>query len=90
MGTRTDGLLAPFDAERGHYVPEETATFLFQTREGGYGVLFVGVEVHDDSLKPGGIAARDLELSPIAFYKGRRFAYSLIMDQAETAPVQRR
>jgi len=75
MGTRTDGLLARFDAVRGRYVPEETATFLFQTREGGHGAIFVGVEVHDDSLQPGGISKGDHELNPVAFCKGRRFAY---------------
>jgi RNA polymerase sigma factor (sigma-70 family) len=84
MGTRTDGLLAPFDAARGQYLPEETATFLFQTREGSYGAIFVGVEVHDDSLKAGGAAPADIELSPIAFYKGRRFAYVIV-----TGPVAR-
>jgi RNA polymerase sigma factor (sigma-70 family) len=78
MGTRTDGLLAHFDAARGRYLPEETATFLFQTREGGYGAIFVGVEVHDDSLQPGGFATGQEELSPVAFFKGRRFAYSVI------------
>jgi RNA polymerase sigma factor (sigma-70 family) len=78
MGTRTDGLLAHFDAARGRYVPEETAAFLFQTREGGYGAIFVGVEVHDDSLKVGEGYLGNLELSPTGFYKGRRFAYSFI------------
>ena len=83
MGTRTDGLLARFDPARGQYIPDETATFLFQTREGGHGVIFVGVEVHDDSLKPGGALPADDETSPIAFTKGRRFAYSLISQSAD-------
>jgi hypothetical protein len=79
MGTRTDGLLARFDPKRGRYVAEQTATFLFQTREGGHGAIFVGVEVHDDGLKPGVLSYRNVELDPIAFHKGRRFAYSLIV-----------
>ena len=78
MGLRTEGILARFDSLRGRYVPGETATFLFQTREGGYGDIFVGVEVYDDSQKPGGISQGDDELNPVAFNKGRRFAYSLI------------
>ena len=78
MGTRTDGLLARFDAARGQYAPAETATFLFQTREGGYGAIFVGVVVNDDTLKPGGIPPANIELSSIGFYKGRRFGYTLI------------
>lgn len=78
MGTRTDGLLARFDLAKKQYVPEETATFLYQTREGGFGALFVGVEVHDNSLKPGGFLPADDDLHPVAFFKGRRFAFALI------------
>ncbi len=84
MGPRTEGILARFDSLRGRYAPEETATFLFQTREGGYGALFVGVEVYDDSQKPGGVSQGDDELNPVAFHKGRRFAYTLI-----SAPEER-
>jgi beta-lactamase regulating signal transducer with metallopeptidase domain len=79
MGPRVDGLLAHFDSTHGRYEPAATAAFLFKTREGGYGAIFVGVEVHDDSLKPGGVSSGDEELRPIAFRKGRRFAYSLIV-----------
>jgi hypothetical protein len=78
LGRRSGGLLARFDAAKGQYVPEETATFFFQTREGGHGAIFVGVEVHDDNLKPGGLTSVDDELRPIAFHKGRRFAYKMI------------
>jgi hypothetical protein len=79
MGTRTDGLLARFAVASGQYVPEEQATFLFQTREGSYGAIFVGVEVCDDSLQPGGFSAiKDEELNPKGFYKGRRFTYALL------------
>ncbi len=83
MGTRTDGLLARFDIARGQYAPQETATFLFQTREGGHGVLFVGVEVHDTNLAAGGPATEDLDLSPVGFHKGRRYAYALIEQRGE-------
>jgi hypothetical protein len=72
-------LLAHFDSTHGRYEPAATAAFLFKTRESGYGAIFVGVEVHDDSLKPGGVSSGDEELRPIAFRKGRRFAYSLIV-----------
>jgi RNA polymerase sigma factor (sigma-70 family) len=82
MGTRTDGLLARFDAARGEYIPEETGTFLFQTREGGYGAMFVGVEVHDSGQRPFEPAPVEDELNPVAFAKGRRFAYSLIERRA--------
>ena len=78
MGTRTDGLLASYDKAKGHYLPEETATFLFQTREGGFGAIFVGVEVYNTNVQPGRLPSRDEELNPVAFRKGRRFAYTLV------------
>jgi hypothetical protein len=78
MGTRTDGLLAHFDPAKGHYLPEETATFLFQTREGGFGALFVGVEVQDTNVRPNTVVPRDPALSPVASRKGRRFDYTLV------------
>jgi hypothetical protein len=56
--------------------PQATAPFLFLTREGTPGLLFVGIEVKDDSLKPGGIVLGDSERDPVAFNKGRRFAYT--------------
>jgi hypothetical protein len=83
MGLRTEGILARFDSLRGRYVPDETATFLFQTREGGYGAIFVGVEVYDDSQKPGGFSQGNDELNPVAFHKGRRFAYTLVSGPEE-------
>lgn len=63
--------------EEEKFDPDEPATFLFRTKDGTPGLLFVGVEVLDDSQKPGGImlADEDLELSPIAFKKGRRFGF---------------
>lgn len=85
MGTRTDGLLARFDSTRKQYVPEETGAFPFQTREGAYGAIFVGVEVRDDSLKAGGLPAPNDKTSPIAFHVGRQFEYFLIAGPDENA-----
>lgn len=72
----TDNLLLHFDADTQTYDPAGKVTFLYVTREGTPGVLFVGVEVHDDSLQPGGITSGDNDLDPIAFMKGRRFGYT--------------
>ena len=41
----------------GKYRAEDTGLFLFRTREGGFGWIFVGVEVRDDTL-PFGTPAR--------------------------------
>lgn len=83
MGKQTTGLLVPFDADAGRYRASETGLFLFRTRGGGFGWIFVGVEVHDDTLQPGGAAGGDLELSPVAFNKGRRYAYTLVWDGSQ-------
>lgn len=56
-----------------------TASFLVITREGTPGLVYLGIEVNDDSLKPGGISNGDDELRPVAFYKGRRFAYTYLL-----------
>jgi hypothetical protein len=61
------------DEESGNVVPAATASFLFITREGSPGLIHVGVEVQDDTLKPGGTNSGDLELNPVSFRKGRRF-----------------
>ena len=82
MGPRIEGLLAQFDEKTGQYKAEQTATFLFQTREGGFGAIFVGVEVHDDRQAAGGAVGANDELNPVAFSKGRRFAYTLISADA--------
>ncbi len=79
----TNNLLNDFDDDRGHYVPEETAMFSFRTREGVYGVIFVGVEVHDDQQRIGVPSTGDDELNPVHFYKGRRYAYKMFVDPAE-------
>ena len=63
------------DSESGGIEPQKNAPFFFVTREGTPGVLYVGIPVIDDSLKPGGVTTGDNELDPIAFYKGRRFGF---------------
>jgi hypothetical protein len=79
------GLLAPFDAAAGKYRADETGLFLFRTREGGFGWIFVGVEVHNDTLRPSTPARGDLELNPVGPAKGRRYAYTLVWDGAQEA-----
>lgn len=54
--------------------PRVRATFLYVTREGSPGILYIGVPVVDDSPKPGLIYAHDMELDSVGFTKGRRFA----------------
>lgn len=75
-GRPAEKLLLHFNVETKSIEPLETATYLFITRHGTPGLLFVGVEVQDDSLKPGGIANGDDELRPISFFKGRRFGFT--------------
>ena len=81
-GRHTEGLLLHYDRERKEIAPAEIATFLFVTREGTPGLLFIGIEVKDDSLQPGGVYDGDHELNPVAFRKGRRFGFKLF----EVAP----
>ena len=76
VGTPAEGVLMHYDKQKDAFDPKAIATFLYITREGTPGLLFVGVEVQDDSLKPGGRTSGDTELQPIAFRKGRRFAFS--------------
>jgi hypothetical protein len=88
MGRPAGGLLAPFDRAAGRHAPTEPGLFLFRTREGGFGWLFVGAEVHDNTLQPGRPVGGDIELDPVAFQKGRRFGYYLVWD--DTASAERR
>jgi beta-lactamase regulating signal transducer with metallopeptidase domain/5-hydroxyisourate hydrolase-like protein (transthyretin family) len=71
-----NSLLLHFDKQTNSIDPKAIASFFFVTREGTPGLLFVGIEVKDDSLKPGGVTQGDGELSPIAFTKGRRFGFT--------------
>ena len=74
-GTPVEGLLLHRDIDTKAIDPKAIATFFYITREGTPGLLFVGIEVKDDSLKAGGFSRGDNELDPIAFQKGRRFGY---------------
>ena len=77
-GRPAETLLFHYDEATKSIAPLETASFLFITRHGTPGLLYVGIEVQDDSLKPGGFAMGDNELNPVAFYKGRRFGFTLL------------
>ncbi|HEX4608379.1 MAG TPA: sigma-70 family RNA polymerase sigma factor [Urbifossiella sp.] len=86
MGTQVGGaLLAPFDVATGKHKADETGLFLYRTREGGFGWIFVGVEVHNDGLRVGTPARGDLELNPVGITKGRRFGYTPVWDGAQEA-----
>lgn len=76
------GLLARYDEAKGQYVPQEFATFLFITREGGSGALFIGAEATDTRIVPGTPAPppREDERSTLGFIKGRKLSYQLIED----------
>jgi hypothetical protein len=76
-GTPAGSLLLHYDNVADALDPKGTAPFLYITREGTPGLLFVGVDVKDNGLKPGGFTSGDDELRPIAFRKGRRFGFSV-------------
>ncbi|HWB10697.1 MAG TPA: carboxypeptidase-like regulatory domain-containing protein [Pirellulales bacterium] len=77
------------DNEKDGFDPQATATFFYITHEGTPGLLFVGVEVQDDSLKPGGRTVGDIELQPIDFRKGRRFGFKSFEEAKPAEDVQR-
>lgn len=81
-GTPHEGeyLFKRADGEIEHF---KHAPFVIVTREGSPGILSLGIEVRDDSLKPGGIGPKDDELNPIAFRKGRRFAFKYLVPAEE-------
>jgi beta-lactamase regulating signal transducer with metallopeptidase domain len=72
----TTDVLLHVDEASGKAEPLETATFFYVTREGTPGLLYVGIQVQDDNLQPGGRSEGDNELNPVAFYKGRRLGFS--------------
>ncbi|NND99820.1 MAG: hypothetical protein HKN47_21070 [Pirellulaceae bacterium] len=53
------------------------APFFVVTAEETPALLYLGIEVRDDNLKPGIAMRGDHELHPVAFRKGRRYAYRL-------------
>lgn len=82
LGTPAAGLLAHFDEAKGRYDPKQFATFLFVTREGGYGVIFVGAEVTSTAVdfnrpSPG---PSETERSNVGVGRGRRLSYFLVED----------
>jgi hypothetical protein len=77
------GLLLHYDEQQRTYDPTGTALFLFVTREGATGVLFVGVEVLDTKVKLGVPVMGEQALNPVGFMKGRRFSIKIV-EPAET------
>jgi hypothetical protein len=80
LGRSASGLLLHFDEKRKGFDPSATASFLFATREGAFGILRIGVEVHDNDMRDriGKPAMGDPTLDPVGFHKGRRFSYRLV------------
>ena len=85
FGPPAAGLLAPFDETKHEYQPKEFATYLFVTREGGCGALFVGAEVTSTAVKFGEPAPppRETERSNVGVIRGRRLSYLLVEDPAK-------
>ena len=81
-GTLARDLLLHFDRASGSYDPQATATFLYVTREGTPGLLFVGVAVKDTNVKLGEPATGDHERKTSHFFKGRRFGWTLFEESA--------
>jgi hypothetical protein len=73
--TRGGDLLLHIDPATKTPAPKSKVPILYITRRGTPGLLFVGIPVTDDSLKPGGFGPADPEISPIDFSKGRRFGF---------------
>jgi hypothetical protein len=73
-GRPNDGLLLHFDEASQAIDPEAVAPFLYITRQGTPGMLFVGIEVNDDRIQFGIRPQGERELDPVANSKGRRFA----------------
>ena len=67
------------NGESGRIDPQKNAPFFFISREGTPGVLYVGIPVIDDSLKPGGVTNGDRDLDPVFFRKGRRFGVEVLV-----------
>ncbi|MCC9606307.1 M56 family metallopeptidase [Blastopirellula sp. JC732] len=80
-GAPAKELLLHYDRQQDKYDVEATATFLFETAEGTPGILYIGIEVHDDDGKKliGRPSSGDDELKPVAFSKGRRFGWGQLV-----------
>jgi hypothetical protein len=77
-----DNVLLHFDRGSGSFDPQATASFLFVTREGTPGLLFVGVPVEDTNVKVGEPSFGDEELKSSHFFKGRRFGWTVLEESA--------
>jgi hypothetical protein len=73
--------LAPYDRGTGKSDPSATGVFFFITPDGTAGRFYLGVEVFDATMKPGGFAGGDTEHMRIGFYRGRRFGARLLAPQ---------
>ena len=87
VGTPVDKWLMFYDHETNSFDPQATASFLYVTREGTPGVMFVGIEVKDTNVILGVRSKGDHELNPVHFWKGRRFGW---VGFAEANPSIRR
>ncbi len=77
-GRPSETLLLHYDKAGKSIAPLENASFLFVTGHGTPGLLYVGIEVQDDSAKPGRNAIGDHELDSVASVKGRRFGFTFL------------
>lgn len=83
-GKAVSAWLLHHDQDAKRFEPEQIATFLFRTKEGTPGLVFVGIEVHDDTQKAGVPSdGSDNELNPVHFFKGRRFGFSFFEELDE-------
>ncbi len=74
-GRPTDELFH-YDESSAEYVPTAVGSFLYITKDGAPGLLFLGIEVTNDSQQNGGAISGDNELNPVAFDRGRRFGFT--------------
>lgn len=89
-GRPSKKLLLHHDSETNAADPQAAASFLYVTRAGNPGLLFVGVEVRDDNLQPGRALVGDNELDPVHFYQGRRFGFNFLEELEDTSSLNAR
>ena len=82
-----DDWLIPFVKEKGILDPAGKAPFLVVTREGSPVLIYVGVEITDDSAKGGGFVTFDSPDDHVGSAKGRRLGIQLFeIAQLEVPP----
>ena len=69
-----NGLLVHLDTASDRDDPTATAPLLVITAEGTVAIISIGIEVHDDSEKPGTFFSGESDLNPKANAKGRRYS----------------